>query len=106
MDYPLVFISDDSKKNYKASQEKDSKWLKKKYNIPADKIIVSCFGFISKYKNFETVIEAIYRLPDKYHLMIFGATHPNEVTIGNSFNEYLTDLINLIERKSLSLIHI
>ena len=103
MDYPLVFISDDSKKNYKASQEKDSKWLKKKYNIPADKIIVSCFGFISKYKNFETVIEAIYRLPDKYHLMIFGATHPNEVTIGNSFNAYLTDLIDLIERKSLEI---
>jgi glycosyltransferase involved in cell wall biosynthesis len=103
MDYPLVFISDDDKQRYKESQEADNQWLKKKYNIPQDKILVSCFGFISKYKNFETVIEAIYRLPENYHLMIFGATHPNEVTVGNSFNKYLNDLLGLIERKSLDI---
>lgn len=103
IDHPLVFISEEAKKAYKQSQEIDNNWLKEKYNIPKDKIIVSGYGFISKYKNFETVIEAIYRLPEQYHLMIFGATHPNEIQVGNSVNNYLTDLVNLIERKSLEI---
>ena len=37
------------------------------------------FGFIGRYKGFDTVIRALHHLPHDHHLLIFGGIHPNEI---------------------------
>jgi glycosyltransferase involved in cell wall biosynthesis len=47
--------------------------------VPSDAKLVGVFGFIGRYKGFETVIRALHHLPCDYHLLIFGGVHPNEI---------------------------
>lgn len=36
------------------------------------------FGFFSEYKGPDTLIRAMHKLPDNYHLLVFGGLHPND----------------------------
>lgn len=47
--------------------------------VPSDARLVGVFGFIGRYKGFETVIRALHHLPPDHHLLIFGGVHPNEI---------------------------
>src|SRR6516162_3103605 len=47
--------------------------------VPAQTKLVGVFGFLSRYKGFDTVIRALHHLPEDYHLLIFGGVHPNEI---------------------------
>jgi hypothetical protein len=37
------------------------------------------FGFLGRYKGFDTVVRALHHLPKDHHLLIFGGVHPNEI---------------------------
>ena len=47
--------------------------------LPNEARLVGVFGFIGRYKGFDTVIRALHHLPHDYHLLIFGGIHPNEI---------------------------
>jgi glycosyltransferase involved in cell wall biosynthesis len=47
--------------------------------VPDDAKLIGVFGFFGRYKGFETVVRALHHLPKEYHLLIFGAVHPNEI---------------------------
>jgi glycosyltransferase involved in cell wall biosynthesis len=47
--------------------------------LPAEAKLVGVFGFIGRYKGFDTVIRALHHLPEDHHLLIFGGIHPNEI---------------------------
>ena len=47
--------------------------------LPSDAKLVGVFGFIGRYKGFDTVIRALHHLPEDHHLLIFGGIHPNEI---------------------------
>jgi glycosyltransferase involved in cell wall biosynthesis len=47
--------------------------------VPAGSKLIGVFGFIGRYKGFDTVIRALHHLPEDYHLLIFGGVHPNEI---------------------------
>jgi len=47
--------------------------------VPGDCKLIGVFGFLGRYKGFETVVRALHHLPSEYHLLIFGGVHPNEI---------------------------
>jgi glycosyltransferase involved in cell wall biosynthesis len=47
--------------------------------VPADAKLIGVFGFIGRYKGFDTAIRALHHLPEDHHLLIFGGIHPNEI---------------------------
>jgi len=99
INFPLTFISAEDKKKYKANAANDRQWIIDKYDLPQDSKIISCYGFISKYKGFDTVINTLFQLPKEYKLCIFGAVHPNSIKLFGSTDEYLDDLLGQISRK-------
>ena len=99
INFPLTFISAEDKRRYKESAPKDRQWIVDKFNLPEGSKIISCYGFISKYKGFETVINALYQLPKEYKLCIFGAVHPNSIQLFGSTDKYLQSLLGQIDRK-------
>jgi glycosyltransferase involved in cell wall biosynthesis len=47
--------------------------------VPKEGKLVGVFGFIGRYKGFDTAVRALHHLPKDYHLVIFGGVHPNEI---------------------------
>jgi glycosyltransferase involved in cell wall biosynthesis len=47
--------------------------------VPVPSKLIGVFGFLGRYKGFDTVIRALHHLPEEYHLLIFGSVHPNEI---------------------------
>ena len=47
--------------------------------VPAQSKLIGVFGFLGRYKGFDTVVRALHHLPEEYHLLIFGGVHPNEI---------------------------
>ncbi|MBV8132465.1 MAG: hypothetical protein JO282_08155 [Alphaproteobacteria bacterium] len=47
--------------------------------VPAQSKLIGVFGFLGRYKGFDTAIRALHHLPEEYHLLIFGNVHPNEI---------------------------
>ncbi len=59
---------------------------REKLNLPKDKIILLCYGFIRDYKGLDLAIQTIEKLNDNYHLVIAGEVY-------GTFNKY-SELIN------------
>ncbi|MFM8891950.1 MAG: hypothetical protein ACKOTB_10095 [Planctomycetia bacterium] len=64
--------------------------------LPEDAVVLGCFGFLSRYKGFDTAIRALRMLPENFHLAIFGATHPNSITEQASVDPYVKKLVGLV----------
>ena len=47
--------------------------------VPEGTKLIGVFGFLGRYKGFDTVVRALHHLPEDYHLLIFGGVHPNEI---------------------------
>jgi glycosyltransferase involved in cell wall biosynthesis len=62
------------------------------HHLPNDTMLVGVFGFLNEYKGFGTVIRALHHLPQNYHLLIFGGTHPNEITERIKVHPYIASL--------------
>lgn len=91
VDHPLAFLS---------SAEADSvKSRSSRRNFPLltplsrEDVFVGVFGFINDYKGFQTSINALRHLSKRYHLLIFGGIHPNEILPQRAIHPYLDGLI-------------
>ncbi|MCW8309407.1 hypothetical protein AruPA_20520 [Acidiphilium sp. PA] len=62
-------------------------------HLPEGTKFVGTFGFLSRYKGFETAIRAMYGLPDNYHLLIFGGVHPQGIRKEEPIDKYVDSLI-------------
>ena len=47
--------------------------------VPKESKLIGVFGFLGRYKGFDTAVRALHHLPKDYHLVIFGGVHPNEI---------------------------
>ena len=47
--------------------------------VPKENKLIGVFGFLGRYKGFDTVVRALHHLPEDCHLLIFGGVHPNEI---------------------------
>jgi glycosyltransferase involved in cell wall biosynthesis len=65
--------------------------------VPPGAILLGCFGFLSPYKGFDTAVRALALLPDRYHLGIFGATHPGSSKLFAKRDPYISKLLHLLK---------
>jgi glycosyltransferase involved in cell wall biosynthesis len=76
-DHPLSFLSEREAKEIRRTASR------RRFAIldalPSEAKLIGVFGFIGRYKGFDTVIRALHHLPDDHHLLIFGGVHPNEI---------------------------
>jgi glycosyltransferase involved in cell wall biosynthesis len=63
---------------------------------------IGCFGFYSPYKGFETAISALDHLPQNYELLMFAGVHDTVSTLGDGRQQYLMQLLRLVEEKKLA----
>jgi|688.fasta_scaffold47732_5 glycosyltransferase involved in cell wall biosynthesis len=64
--------------------------------LPPGSIVLGCFGFLSRYKGFDTALQAMQLLPEHFHLAIFGATHPNSIVEQATVDPYVKRLMGLV----------
>src|SRR5215469_9457172 len=62
--------------------------------IPQECTLIGVFGFLGRYKGFDTVIRALHHLPKDYHLLIFGGVHPNEIKPHQSIDPVVSSLFD------------
>jgi glycosyltransferase involved in cell wall biosynthesis len=76
-DHPLAFLGEDEAGGIRRTASRHRFPLLD--DVPKDAKLVGVFGFLGRYKGFDTVIRALHHLPKDYHLLIFGGVHPNEI---------------------------
>src|SRR5271169_7079528 len=62
--------------------------------VPAQSKLIGVFGFLGRYKGFDTVIRALHHLPEEYHLLIFGGVHPNEIKPHQTIDPVVSSLLD------------
>jgi len=60
--------------------------------VPSDGKLIGVFGFLGRYKGFDTVVRALHHLPKDYHLLIFGGVHPNEIKLHQPIDPVVSSL--------------
>jgi glycosyltransferase involved in cell wall biosynthesis len=75
--HPLSFLGAEQIAEVKGSSGRFSFPVLKA--LPQDVVILGVFGFISPYKNFDFVVQALQHLPANYHLAIFGGVNPKSL---------------------------
>jgi glycosyltransferase involved in cell wall biosynthesis len=76
-DHPLSFLSKEESENIREEARREH--FPSLARLPAQTKLIGVFGFLSRYKGFDTVIRALYHLPESYHLLVFGGVHPNDI---------------------------
>lgn len=76
-DHPLSFLSGEEADRIREEARREH--FPNIASLPAETRLIGVFGFLSRYKGFDTVIRALYHLPENYHLVIFGGVHPNDI---------------------------
>ncbi len=60
--------------------------------LEPDATLIGVFGFLNEYKGIMTAIQALRRLPDNHHLLVFGGIHPQEIAPRQARHPYLSSL--------------
>jgi glycosyltransferase involved in cell wall biosynthesis len=60
--------------------------------VPKESKLVGIFGFLGRYKGFDTAVRALHHLPKNYHLLVFGGVHPNEIRLHQPIDPVVTTL--------------
>ena len=91
-DHPLAFLGIAEAQNIRhtASSEKFAVLE----SVPANSKLIGVFGFLGRYKGFDTVIRALHHLPEEYHLLIFGGVHPNEIRAHQPIDPVVSSLFD------------
>jgi glycosyltransferase involved in cell wall biosynthesis len=76
-DHPLAFLSDAEALQIRGTASRSR--FRVLDPIPKEHRLIGVFGFLGRYKGFDTVVRALHHLPKDYHLLIFGGVHPNEI---------------------------
>jgi glycosyltransferase involved in cell wall biosynthesis len=62
--------------------------------VPAESRLLGVFGFLGRYKGFDTAVRAMQHLPPDYHLLVFGGVHPREIRRHQAIDPYLASLLD------------
>ena len=91
-DHPLCFLSADDAAAISASATR--RRFIQLDPLPREAKLIGVFGFLNTYKGFGAVVRALHHLPDDHHLLIFGATHPNEIPLRSTIHPYVASLLD------------
>lgn len=89
--HPLSFISPEDAAATRASASRDTFPVLR--TLSPDAKLIGTFGFLSPYKGFETVIQAMRYLPEDHHLLIFGGVHPQSIKREMPLDPYVHRLL-------------
>ncbi|HTR87618.1 MAG TPA: hypothetical protein VMI56_24260 [Reyranella sp.] len=94
-DHPLVFLKPAEAAQLRSRSSRADFPLME--GLPSDAKIIGTFGFLSKYKGFETTVRTLRFLPEDYHLVIFGSVHPNDIRKYQEINPYIRQLLDIAD---------
>lgn len=97
-DFPITFLTQEQRRAVQTGT--DIAEFRSRHGIAPGVKVIGAFGFISSYKGYETLIEALKRLPEDYHLYVFGGQHPSAVSANVLFDPYIESLVELTETKN------
>jgi glycosyltransferase involved in cell wall biosynthesis len=98
-DHPLCYNDQDSYKHIISNFTRRD--FCKKFALDEKKKFIGIFGFINEYKGHKTAIRALEHLPSEYELLIFGSQHPQSIKVKEEINDYINDLLRLIQQLNL-----
>jgi glycosyltransferase involved in cell wall biosynthesis len=90
-DHPLAFLDGKTVEDVRATARREE--FPGLSEIGDDAVLIGVFGFISRYKNVGMVLRALRLLPKNYHVLLFGAVHPQEITKFSPINRYLSEVL-------------
>ncbi len=98
-DFPLTFLP----KNERLLERKSDNIniFRKKYGVDDNTVMVGVFGFVTKYKGHETVVDALKFLPKNYKAFFFGSQHPSSIAMNCQIDPYLDLLVKKIEKNKV-----
>ena len=91
-DHPLSFLSREDARAIRAAATRSRFPLLDP--LPADARLLGVFGFLGRYKGFDTVVRAMQHLPPHYHLLVFGGVHPREIKQHQTIDPCLAGLLD------------
>jgi glycosyltransferase involved in cell wall biosynthesis len=91
-DHPLAFLAEEDARDIRRLARRDMFPILDA--VPSDGKLVGVFGFLGRYKGFDTVIRALHHLPKEYHLLIFGGVHPNEIKLHQAIDPVVSSLFD------------
>ncbi len=91
-DHPLSFLCDADVRDIRRTTSRDRFPILDA--VPAENKLIGVFGFLGRYKGFDTVIRALHHLPEDCHLLIFGGVHPNEIKPHQSIDPVVSSLFD------------
>jgi glycosyltransferase involved in cell wall biosynthesis len=62
--------------------------------VRKDAKLIGVFGFLGRYKGYDTVVRALHHLPKDHHLLIFGGVHPNEIKLHQPLDPVVSSLFD------------
>jgi glycosyltransferase involved in cell wall biosynthesis len=88
--HPLCYVT--SQQRHKILAESSRASFPRLRSLDPGVCLIGAFGFLNDYKGFDLAILALRRLPDNYHLAIFGGLHPNASVPNCATPPYVTIL--------------
>lgn len=89
--HPLAFLQAEDVRQIRAGSNRQQ--FPVLQLLPRGARLIGVFGFLSRYKGFDTAIRALRHLPPEYHLLIFGGTHPQELKREQRVDKYIAELL-------------
>ena len=94
VDYPLAVLNAETRRRVHGNIDPDV--IRDRYGLPPATKMMGAFGYISDYKGFETLVEAISVLPSDWYLLIVGSQHPQSIQAWTEIDPYLGILLRQI----------
>jgi glycosyltransferase involved in cell wall biosynthesis len=91
-DHPLSFLTASEVEDIRRSASRDKFAVLDA--VPKEGKLIGVFGFLGRYKGFDTAVRALHHLPQDYHLVIFGGVHPNEIKPQQPIDPVVTSLFD------------
>ncbi len=90
--HPLSYVSPEQAQRIRQAATREQFPLLA--TLPPDARLVGSFGFLSRYKGFETALHALRYLPEDHHLLIFGGIHPQTIKREQAVDPYIQTLLD------------
>ena len=91
-DHPLSFLTAAEVQDIRRAATRDKFAVLD--TVPKESKLIGVFGFLGRYKGFDTVVRALHHLPKDYHLLIFGGVHPNEIKLHQPIDPVVSSLFD------------
>ena len=89
-DHPLSFLTAAEAQDIRRSASRERFAVLD--TVSAESKLIGIFGFLGRYKGFDTAVRALHHLPKDYHLLVFGGVHPNEIKPQQPIDPVVTTL--------------